>query len=206
MQRNLAKAAGPAIVLLLAGCTDTDGVDSGLQGPLSQEDGILLSGFVADDVLLPVEGAFVSVEGFETVVESDVEGRFLLGPFQPGEYTLHAEKAGYTPTTQQVRLAWDDVPSPLLILEASATTVPYHETQHHVTFVQCASRNLIGGVPCTKLVDYVLGTNISSEEKFSYIFQIPDPASSTCWSRWSGTPRRTAGTCSTTSRRRRTSP
>ena len=162
-------------ILLLAGCVG--GSPSGPDGiSESKDDGALyISGLVVDQEIIPIESAVIVVEDRDGFVETDATGRFKVGPVDPGEYIVTAEKKGYA--TQTVTVVIDpDFSNPLTItLAAVALDVPYQTTTNHVTFVICASYNPVGGVPCTKLVDWQAGTNLSPDEKFAYTFKIQNP-------------------------------
>jgi hypothetical protein len=104
---------------------------------------------------------------------TDAEGHFRLGPLMPGEYVLVVQKEGYAPSDARVNLPEGGMTDPFVIfITPIAPDVPYHFSESFVTFVYCASYNPIGGVPCTKLVDYAAGTNLSPEESFAYVFEI----------------------------------
>jgi hypothetical protein len=107
-------------------------------------------------------------------VQTDANGRFHIGPLEPGDYALVFEKKGYASTTKTVTLAQEPIRAFTVTLVAVASDVPYHQSFTRSTFVICWSQNIVGGVPCTKLVDYVAGTNVSSSEKFAFTFLIPN--------------------------------
>lgn len=165
------------LALLLSGCTQATGQE-GAGGARPQGidgSGVFLTGLVVDEELVPIPATTVHVTPGDLSAETDQGGQFRLGPLEPAEYVVTAQKTGYRGAEAIIQVT-DEEPSPItLIISALALNVPYHTTASHVTFVICASYNIIGGVPCTKLVDYAAGTNISSSEKFAFTFRIPNP-------------------------------
>lgn len=166
------------IVLLLPGLGGCIGgsESAGVAGPADLDpDALAVEGLVVDQELVPVAQAMVAVDGIGLVSETDAEGRFRLGPLEVGEYVIVAEKRGYSPASQTVRVSDEGTPPVTLTLSALALDVPYHQTEVHVTFMICWISSQIGNIPCTKLVDYVAGTNLSSSEKFAFPFRIANP-------------------------------
>jgi hypothetical protein len=155
----------------LSGCATTDGPTAQVNVP--DEGQVCLEALVVDEELLPIPQATVTVKGLEAPFVSDEMGKVVICPIQAGDYELGVEKAGYAAATQSVSVLYETV-RVTLTLKAVALDVPYHQSQHHVTFVICASYNPVGGVPCTKLVDYVAGTNVSNTERFAFTFKIPN--------------------------------
>jgi hypothetical protein len=155
--------------LLLSGCAATSNTPRANAGFAPGADQVCLQGVVVDEELVPVAEAAVSSE--KIGASTDAEGKFKICPIQSGDYQLTITKAGYAPATSQASVG-DQSVTVTITLRAIALNVPYHLSQHHVTFVNCASYNPIGGLPCTKLPDYVLGTNVSTEERFSFTFRI----------------------------------
>lgn len=135
----------------------------------------MIQGVVVDEELVPIEGVRITDDNSPQVAVTDSAGAFTLGPVESGEHVLTAEKAGYATETLRVEVFDEPVLAVRVILEATAKAVPFHESVLHVTFVNCASRNLIGGMPCTALPDYVLGTNVSSNERYYFQFVVPSP-------------------------------
>lgn len=163
------------VVMLGAGCTQAGaGPEAGGDGLDEASDGLFIEGIIIDSELVPIEDVSVMDTTSSVTTTTDAQGRFSLGPVEPGEHQLVAEKAGYSPASLTVQVFDAAVTGLTLTIEPVATTVPFHETVPHVTFVYCWIA-FGSNVPCTKLVDYVAGTNISAEEKFAFTFRIPYP-------------------------------
>lgn len=146
-------------------------------GPNVRLDGdvIGIRGIVVDDELVPVAGVMIRDANSDATAMTDEGGIFTLAPLQAGEHVLSAEKAGYAPVQTAIQVFDESVEGVQILLRAVASNVPYHETTNHVTFVNCASYNLVGGVPCTALPDYVIGGHtISPDESFSFRFMVPN--------------------------------
>lgn len=135
----------------------------------------VIPGVVVDEELAPVSDATVTTSAGDARATTDHRGAFVLGPLEDGEHVVRAAKDGYEPATATVQVIGASVDGIHLVLKATALDVPYHASQRHVTYVNCASYNPIGGVPCTKLVDYLAGTNLSGEERFAFTFFVPNP-------------------------------
>lgn len=160
----------------LAGCLG--GEDAG--GPqgvgFDAEDAVLIEGQVLDQELVPVAGAYVGTSDGDHENTTDDEGLFRLGPVAPGDHVVVIEKDGYAVAEVPVSVPpGGPVDRLSILLTPVAADVPYHLSETFVTFVYCATYNPIGGVPCTKLIDYVAGTNVSPEERFAYPFEIQNP-------------------------------
>jgi hypothetical protein len=165
------------VTLSFAGCVDGSGKSVAPGGPNVELDqgAISIRGLVMDDELVPIAGASIVDAGSDRTAMTDLQGVFVLGPLEEGQHALTASKAGYESVSLAVQVFNEPVDGIRFLLSAVATDVPYHETTNHVTFVNCASYNPIGGLPCTKLVDYVAGTSLSPEESFAFPFQVPSP-------------------------------
>ncbi|MBI2077993.1 MAG: carboxypeptidase regulatory-like domain-containing protein [Euryarchaeota archaeon] len=163
-----------ATLLLFGGCFGQSSA-----GPAGVEDtgggALYIEGLVVDQEIVPVAAAVVVVKDRDGFMETDETGRFKVGPVEAGEHVVTVEKAGYATQTVTVRIDADPAPPLTITLTAVALDVPYQLTTNHVTFVICASRNPIGGVPCTKLADWAAGTNVSPDERFAYTFKVPNP-------------------------------
>lgn len=159
----------------LGGCVN-DSRTAGVAGPAGLDsDSLAIEGLVVDQELVPVGQATVAVDGPGIVSQTDAEGRFRLGPLEVGTYVVVAEKPGYASASTTVRVSNEGTAPVTLTLAAMALDVPYHQTEVHVTFVICWISSQVGNVPCTKLVDYQAGTNLSSTEKFAFPFRIANP-------------------------------
>ncbi|HEX9816168.1 MAG TPA: carboxypeptidase-like regulatory domain-containing protein [Candidatus Thermoplasmatota archaeon] len=136
---------------------------------------IAIRGLVIDDEFVPIEGVTITDAGCDRTAMTDSQGVFILGPLEEGEHPLTASKVGYQSVGIAVAVFDEPVEGIRFVLSAATSNVPYHETTNHVTFVNCASYNLVGGVPCTALPDYVIGGNtISPDESFSFRFKVPN--------------------------------
>lgn len=177
MTSRFSAIAAILLAILLSGCAQVTGRGDGPSGAGPKGiggSGVFLTGLVVDEELVPIPAATILVTPGDVAGETDEGGAFRVGPLEPAEYVVRAEKTGYLGAEAVVQVT-DEDPSPLtLMISAKALNVPYHTTASHVTFVICASYNIIGGVPCTKLVDYAAGTNFSSSEKFAFTFRIPN--------------------------------
>lgn len=174
--------SGPLVGLLLSslltGCVATTGAEPAAQRQRGdgEAEGIFLVGTVVDTELLPVPEAQITVEPGPFTGATDHAGLFRIGPLEPGEYVVRVEKNGYAGAQQDVVVYADGAAQMVLTITAVAQNVPYAETEIHVTFAYCwVSSFLWGNLPCTKIVDYVAGTNVSSEEKIDFAFFIENP-------------------------------
>ena len=163
------------VTLVFAGCVGGNSQSVGGPDVSFDKGDVVIRGIVVDEELVPLEGVVIHDAASLLSVETDTTGQFALGPVTEGEHALTASKDGYQPLSLTVQVFDESVEGVRFLLSAVATTVPYHETTNHVTFVNCASYNPIGGVPCTELIDYVVGGNqVSPQESFAFRFKIPN--------------------------------
>ena len=158
-------------LLLLGGCADP-GVTTGRGESVEDPGAKFIEGIVVDTELIPIPDVVVFDATSELVATTDLDGRFALGPVESGKHSLAAEKPGYTNGLLTVEVIDTTLQGVRIIIEPAAVTVPFYETVPYVTFVNCWVA-FGSNVPCTKLVDYVAGTNVSSNEKFAFTFKIP---------------------------------
>lgn len=164
------------VTLVFAGCVGETPKSATGPNVSLDKDVTAIRGIVIDDELVPIEGATITDAGSDRTAMTDAQGVFILGPLEEGEHPLTASKIGYQSVSIDVRIFDEPVEGIRFILTAAASNVPYHETTNHVTFVNCASRNPIGGTPCTALPDYLLGGHaVSPSESFAFQFTVPSP-------------------------------
>jgi hypothetical protein len=167
--------ASHVVLMAFAGCVASE--SGTLQGGDSIEPGTgpLVVGRVVDTEIVPIPNATITVHPGDWVALSDDGGGFAIGPLEPGEYVVRAEKLGYASAEATVAVFEDQGAQLILTVRAVAPNVPYSETTFHVTFAYCWVSGLWGNLPCTKIIDYVAGTNISREEKIDFTFYIENP-------------------------------
>jgi hypothetical protein len=170
--RVLAAATLSLLASSFAGCVGSDSAANPPGGPLQDDSGVFISGVVVDSELVPIGGVTVVDSVAELVVLTDDGGAFSLGPVLPGKHHLTAEKAGYASGFLTVEVLDEPIQGVRLTIEPIASSVPFYETVPHVTFVYCWIA-FGSNLPCTKLVDYAAGTNVSGEETFAFTFHIP---------------------------------
>lgn len=159
-----------------AGCTGGNTADIGGPSVQLDPDALAIRGIVVDEELVPIDRAVITDAASGKTIMTGASGSFALGPVESGEHPLTASRDGYQPVSLLVQVFDVPVEGIRFMLAAAATTVPYHETIPHSTFVNCASKNPIGGTPCTALPDYVLGGNtVSPGESFAFRFTVPSP-------------------------------
>jgi hypothetical protein len=168
----LAKPFLVTAVILLAGCVGASDVRSAATDAVDDPGAITIQGIVVDTELIPIDNVTVVDSVSELIAVTDPSGRFVLGPVEAGKHHLTAEKAGYSAGFATVDVVDATVAAVKILIEPVATNVPFYETVPYVTFVYCWIA-VGSNVPCTKLLDYAGGTNVSGEETFAFTFKIP---------------------------------
>ncbi|HLE46756.1 MAG TPA: carboxypeptidase-like regulatory domain-containing protein, partial [Candidatus Thermoplasmatota archaeon] len=83
-----------ATILVFAGC-----LGGSSQSPAAFQDSkggaLYVEGLVVDQEIVPIASAVIVVKDRDGYMETDATGRFKIGPVDPGEYLVTAEKAGY---------------------------------------------------------------------------------------------------------------
>lgn len=136
-------------------------------------------GVIIDTELLPIAEADVAVTPGDHIVLTGSDGTFVVGPLEPGTYTVSASKRGYAAKEQQVTVTETDESKLRLTLEAVASDVPYHETFSEAMYLICAlvsPATPVGriNVPCAGLVDVLAGTT-NSLDHWIFYFVIDKP-------------------------------
>lgn len=158
----------PACALLslafLAGCAG--GSDAAKPGETSDGQ-VLLGGVVVTPAIVPIAGATVTVAPGDLSNVTDANGEFLIGPLEPGAYVLSVAADGYAPQRTEVQVAPGMV-RPVLVLDATSTTVPYHELLHFEAFIECSyAQNFAGTIggdfSCFGVTDLVLQVEIDND-------------------------------------------
>jgi hypothetical protein len=158
-------------VLLLAGCATPSApqgsaavtsADPNAPRSLADAPGHV-TGRVVDPELVPIEGADVVITPGDHAMPTSPLGTFEVGPLEPGEYTVHAEKKGYQSADVKTTVVQDKPSHVVLTLVPTASDVPYHESLNRVMYMQCAFAIYVTGVVglvsgCGFLVDYGLKT------------------------------------------------
>lgn len=141
MTRLAVACASLVGALLLSGCAaDPLALETATELPL-EDGGTLLSGVVVDDLIQPLEGAVITVEGEEAT--TDASGRFRITGLTAGSYRAVAAKEGFLAAELTVELAGGEVVEVQFILVPLASAAAFHETFRRAGFIGCsaASRN-----------------------------------------------------------------
>ena len=142
-----------------------------------------ITGVIIDTELIPIAEADVVVMPGDHVVLTDLEGTFVVGPVEPGTYTVSVSKRGYASKDQQVTVTETDEAKIRLTLEAVASDVPYHETFTEAMYLIChvvvpnpltLAQSYILNAPCAGIVDLVAGT-VNSLDHWMFSFTIDKP-------------------------------
>ena len=156
------------VLLLLAGCGDKAGsATTGLEGGGSSE---TLDGVVVTQAIVPIEGANVTVAPGGLTGRTDAEGRFSIGPIDPGAYQLTVRADGYAETLVEAIVSAGTAGDTLVkvVMTAVRDDVPYIEVQSFDAYLQCTFDTWVApyqilGAPCVGVLDLVIANNVSSD-------------------------------------------
>lgn len=182
-------------IVLLAGCvaggadsiegTDEPAGDSQVRGRPADNRELPshITGVIIDTELIPIADADIAVTPGDHLVLTDVEGTFVVGPLDPGTYTVMASKRGYAAKEQQITVTADDESKVRLTLEAVASDVPYHETFSESMYLIChvvapnpltLAQSYILNAPCAGIVDLFTGA-VNTLDHWMFSFTIDKP-------------------------------
>jgi hypothetical protein len=128
-----------ALLLPLAGCMGAShaagpgGVGAGMPG-----DGGVIAGVVVDDLIVPIVGATVTLDGHESML-TDTNGSFRFGLVAPGERSLAATLEGYASATLMVTVIVGEASQASLTLVRDSIAQAYHETATQSGFIACST-------------------------------------------------------------------
>lgn len=129
------------LTIALAGCTagNEKAAPSGSLAAPTDPSLLYVLGLVTDDESQPIAAASVGLRGTDLRATTGADGRFTLGPVEPGSYTLDVARFGFEPFARQVEVA-ADAPIDLTIqLVTMAEPVEvYYEVSSFTAFFECA--------------------------------------------------------------------
>jgi hypothetical protein len=146
-------------------------------------------GKVVDPELVPIPDVTVSVRPGDAYATTDAAGAFDVGPLEPGNIAILAERTGYVSQTVEVTLAPDKGLELTLVLQPATPDVPYHESIPKKMYIICALALRIYQpsvadapitAPCAGLVDLVLQTATGQHytntlDNWTFDFTIQNP-------------------------------
>lgn len=129
---------GVLLAALLAGCTD-DPSEAEPALPADASTGTL-RGVVLDTTITPVEGANVTLEGYDLVATTNADGAFAFEGLAGGTYRLVAEHPGFNgaQTTAQVDPTAAKADIVRIVMQPKQTVVPFVQPYEWRGFIQCA--------------------------------------------------------------------
>lgn len=173
------------VVVLLAGCT-SDPSETTEPEPAVAADTGSLAGVVLDTVFVPVEGANVTIDGFNVVAITNADGAFLIEGLPLGSHFVRASHPDFHTNEVTATVVAGD-PEPLRFsLRPVLKVIPFAEPFEFRGFLQCSYRLVILGDNCegsTAEVTYPLevvprwvqselqwsdGTGLGNELSFQY--------------------------------------
>lgn len=130
-------SASAAFLFVLAGCAGPSETEQ-LNGPegLAKEAG-LLTGAVLDDALVPLEGAFLVLDGQDSTT-TDESGRFRFANVKPGDHVLVATREAYEAATTTVTVLAGEETSVSILLRPAPNADAYHETRIKSGLISCS--------------------------------------------------------------------
>lgn len=132
-------------------------------------EGLFIRGIVIDPELVPIPDAHVA--SGDLVAQTDTLGEFRLGPIEPGDHVLVAEKGGYASASIEILVGTEAPPRIVLQLTPIAQDVPYFEIQSYPAIIGCAVATPTGRVTCG-LVAQLSGANPIADSSV-FPFTIP---------------------------------
>lgn len=164
-----------ALVLLLvlvplAGCSDDPDTEAVVG---AQEE--FLSGLVVTEAIVPIANASVRATPGDLSGSSDADGRFRLGPVEPGSYTLTVRVDGYADATVSAPAGPELI---RVVMVAVRTDVPYIEVISFEGYHDCTVDFYVDGVgsqtmPCG-IADCVTGQDVSTDV-WLFEFRVESP-------------------------------
>lgn len=158
--------------LVLAGCIQGEaGGPAGPKGVAEEKrgEGPSLVGIVTDDELRPIAGAKALLRPGEFTAASDESGLFVIGPLDPGPYTLLIEAEGFEAKELAVTIVDGAENRVWVTLPIQLAGTPYHETQIYTTYTFCA----LPSAPCAP-VNTVTSENLTPDRP-DLKWSIPGP-------------------------------
>lgn len=190
-KRHSLGAFTAVLLALLAGCVGGDvgvtgqgGGEIPGQGGVERPDdgrelGAHISGVIIDTELIPVAEVEVVITPGDHIVLTDMAGVFVVGPLEPGTYTVIAQKRGYASKEQQVSVTASDETKVRLTLQPIASDVPHHETYTEAMYLIChivSPASPVGqlNAPCAGLLDIAVGAT-NTLDHWIFFFTIDKP-------------------------------